>query len=141
MMKYIKVFFLSIIQFSGIIIAIVLEDLSDNKMGVARYLVFKKQEFAASYFSPVYMNLYTFILAGGAIVCVALLFKKWKSGKRMVSLLLAVLANIIGIMVIQMNLELEAYHFFLIGMFIVITFQYGWCIRSYKKLENQRRHK
>ncbi|WP_066310989.1 hypothetical protein [Bacillus sp. FJAT-29814] len=133
MMKYIIVFLLSVLQFSGIILAIILEDLYDEKMGVARYLIFKKQEFAAGYFAPAYMNVYTLILAGGAIVCFALLLIKWKSGKRMVSLLLAVLANSIGIMAIHMNLELDAYHFFLIGIFIVIAFQYGWCIRSYRK--------
>lgn len=137
-MIYIKVFFLSFLQFSGIILAIILEDLSDEKMGVARYLVFKKQEFAANYFSPACMNVYTFILAGGAVVCLALLFMIWKSGKRMVSLLVALLANIIALITIQMNLELKAYYFFLIGMFIVVVFQYGWCIWSYRKLKNQK---
>lgn len=138
MMRYIKVFFLSFLQFSGIILAIFLENLSDEKMGVARYLVFKKQEFAASYFSPTCMNVYTFILAGGAIVCFALLFMIWKRGKRMVSLIFALFANILAIIGVQMNLDLEAYHFFLIGMFIVVVFQYGWCIWSYRKLKNQK---
>jgi hypothetical protein len=138
MMRNIKVLVLSFLQFSGIILAIILEDLSDEKMGVARYLVFKKQEFAAGYFSPAYMNVYTFILAGGAIVCFALLLMVWKSGKRMVSLLFALFANIIAFIVFQINLELAAYHFYLIGMFIVVVFQYGWCIWSYKKLKKQK---
>lgn len=138
MMKYILVFILSFLQFSGIILAVVLEDLSDEKMGVARYLVFKKQEFAASYFSSALMNVYTFLLAGGAIVCFALLFMKRKSRKMMASLLIAVFANIMGFMAVQMNLELDAYHFFLIGIFIVVVFQYGWCIWTHKKFKNQK---
>ena len=124
-----KIFFLLffLLQFSGIILAIVLEDLSSEKMGVARYLTFKKQEFETGIFTPFYVHIYTFIMAAGAILCVVLLIKKRRVGMS----LFAALTNIVGLLFIQLKLELQAYHFFLLGIFIMIIVQYGWLIYFY----------
>ncbi|MEH7009357.1 hypothetical protein V7087_00825 [Neobacillus niacini] len=112
------------LQFSVIILAIVLEDLSSEKMGVARYLLFKKQEFEASFFTPILMNLYTSIFVIGTIICLSILMIKGKSRKIIISILFATIANLVGIIFIRSNWQLAAYHFFLIGIFIVIAFQY-----------------
>ncbi|CAH2715608.1 hypothetical protein BACCIP111895_02792 [Neobacillus rhizosphaerae] len=118
----------SILQFSGIILAMVLEDLSSKKMGVARYLVFKKQEFASSFFTPFLIQIYTILFVIGAIICLLLLITKGRSKGMVFSLLIGVAANIIGIIFIQFQMELQAYHFFVIGMMIVIVVQYGWLL-------------
>ena len=51
---------ISILQFSGIVLAFVLEDLSSKKMGVARYLIFKKQEFETTLFT-IFSNEYIYL--------------------------------------------------------------------------------
>lgn len=117
---------LFILQFSGIILAFVLEDLSSKKMGVARYLLYKEQVFETIYFTSSLLKVYTFIFLVGAIVCLLLLMIKGKGRKLSISLLLTAIANLIGIIFIQFKLQLDAYHFFLIGIFIVIAFQYIW---------------
>lgn len=115
----------SILQFSGIIIAIVLEDLSSKKMGVARYLSYKEHVFETVYFTPFLLKVYSFIFVIGAIVCLLLLFKK-RSREISISLLFTAIANLVGIIFIQFKFQLVAYHFFLIGIFIVIVFRYLW---------------
>lgn len=127
MIKKIIYLLVVLLQFSGIILAIVLEDLSSEKMGVARYLAFKKQVFDSTLFTPFYMNIYTFILVVGAFVCLALLIIK-RIGRYNLTLLFAALINIFGIIFIQFKIELQAYYFFIIGLFIVLAIQYVWII-------------
>ncbi|MEH7154728.1 hypothetical protein [Neobacillus drentensis] len=127
MIKRIFLFQVLLLQFSGIIFAIVLEELSSEKMGVARYLTFKKQEFELGLFTPLNVQIFTFIMAAGAIICIALLIKKG----RFMAILFAALINMVGLLFIQLKLELHAYHFFLIGLFIMIIVQYGWMIYFY----------
>jgi hypothetical protein len=123
--RNIIVFILTIIiQFSVIIGAMVLEDFSTKRMGVARYLVYKKQEFESTYFTGALMNLYTLILVIGAAVCTFLLMILWKKRKGVFSLIFAIIANLGVIILIQLSPQLQAYHFFLIGTFIVIIIQY-----------------
>lgn len=123
--KSLLVFLLTVIfQFSGIILAIVLENLSSKKMGVARYLIFKKQEFAATFFTPLLMNIYILIFTLGAVVCFVLLVIHRNRRERNISFLMAVIANSSGIIFIRIQPEMQAYHFFLIGNFIVIIVQY-----------------
>lgn len=129
-MMYLLIF---ILQFSGLILAFVLEDLSSKKMGVARYLQFKRQEFDTSFFTPVLNNIYTIFFIAGAILCIVLLIIKGKSRKIIISLLFGAIVNIIGILLIQSKLEWQASHFFLIGMFILVFFQYFWIFRSFYK--------
>jgi hypothetical protein len=122
-----------ILQFSGIILASVLEDLATKKMGVARYLVFKRAVFETSFFTPLLMHGYTLIFGIGAIVCLVLLMKKGKSVKISIALLFATIANVAGIIFIQFKLQLYSYYFFLIGIFIVLLFQYGLMIYLFFK--------
>ncbi len=128
LMKWITSFFIfsltAILQFSGVILALVLEVLSGKKMGVARYLVFKKQDFETTYFTPAFMNIYFAIFAAGAVVSIGLLIFQRKKRIGILPLLFAVMASVIGIIFIQLNPPLQAYHFFLIGIFIVVVFQY-----------------
>jgi hypothetical protein len=122
---------ITILQFSGIIAAIVLEDLSSEKMGVARYLVFKKQTFESTFLTPFLIHVYTFIFVVGAVICLFLMVTKGKNKKIVISLLGAAAANIIGIIFIQSKLELQAYPFFIIGIIIVIVVQYGWIMKVF----------
>lgn len=128
MMKRIRnllIFILTIIlQFSVIIAAMVLEDLSTKKMGVARYLVYKKQEFESTFFTGALLNLYTLIFAIGAVVCTFLLMILWKRRKGVFSLIFAVIANLAAIILIQIRPKFHAYHYFLIGIFFIIIIQY-----------------
>jgi hypothetical protein len=125
MIKKILFLLTIILQFSGVILASILENLSTKKMGVARYLLFKKQEFSSGYFSPRFMDMYTYIFVAGAAICILLLLLLWKRKKGIYALLFALFINIIGIQFIQMNPSLQADHFFLIGIFIVLMFQYA----------------
>jgi hypothetical protein len=125
MIKRILFLFTIILQFSGIILASILENLSTKKMGVARYLIFKKQEFSAGYFSPRFMSIYTYIFAAGAVICILLSLLLWKRKKGLITLLFALLINIVGIIFIKINPSLQAFHFFIIGIFIVLIFQYA----------------
>ncbi|MFF2448466.1 hypothetical protein ACFVSW_15320 [Neobacillus sp. NPDC058068] len=137
MIKAMKTFFfyplLTMLQFSGIILAIVLENLSAKKMGVARYLIFKKQQFESSYFTPQLTLIYTIILGIGAITCLLLLLTKRKSWRKIIMLIIAAVANIIGIIFMQFSADLEAYHFFIIGMFVVIAVQYVWIMKFFRQ--------
>lgn len=137
MIKAMKTFFLypllTLLQFSGIILAIVLENLSAKKMGVARYLIFKKQHFESTYFTPQLILIYTIVLGIGAIICLLLLLTKGKSRAKFILLLVAAAANIIEILFMQFSMELEAYHFFIIGMLIVIAVQYFWIMKFFNQ--------
>lgn len=127
--KNTKVFFvhfvLAIAQFFSILFVIVLEYLSTEKMGVARYLVYKKQVFDTTIFAPMYVNLYYFFFVAGGLICLFLLLNKDKRVGKIVSIVVAIIANIIGVIFLQSMTELNAYHFFLIGIMIVIVIEYS----------------
>jgi hypothetical protein len=125
-MKNLLIFILTlIVQFFAIILAMVLEGLSTKKMGVARYLVFKKQEFENTFFTPALMNIYSLILILGATVCIiGLLIQLRKRKKALILLFFAVIANLAGILFIHIGLQLQTYYFFLIGLFIAVLIQY-----------------
>ncbi|MDP4104105.1 MAG: hypothetical protein Q8935_04055 [Bacillota bacterium] len=124
-MKNLFIFILTlIVQFSGIILAMVLEDFSTKKMGVARYLVFKKQEFETTFFTPALMNIYGLIFILGAAVCIVFLILLQKRRTGLISLFFAVIANVAGILFIHISPQLQTYYFFLIGIFFVVLIQY-----------------
>lgn len=107
--------------------AFVLEDLKDKKMGVARYLLFKKTEFEATLFSPMLMDIYLAIFIAGALICLILLVRRLtgKAGiSQVLSLLLAVIGNGAGIYLLHYNPDLDAYYFFMIAVGIAILLQY-----------------
>jgi hypothetical protein len=125
-MKNLLIFILTlIVQLSGIILAMVLEDFSTKKMGVARYLVFKKQEFENTFFTPALMNIYSLILIFGATVCIIVfLIRLQKRRKGLISLFFAAIANLAGILFMHIGPQLQTYYFFLIGIFIAVLIQY-----------------
>ncbi|MDR7240657.1 hypothetical protein [Neobacillus drentensis] len=127
MLKKLIYFLVFLVQFSGIGLAIVLENLSSKKMGVARYLIYRKQEFEATLFTPANVHLLMYLLILGTIVCLALLLIKKGGGV----VLFAALVNIIGIIFIQFEKELQAFHFFILGILIVLVIQYVWMIYFY----------
>ncbi|WP_066251297.1 hypothetical protein [Neobacillus drentensis] len=127
MIKKITYLLVFLLQFSGIILAIVLENLSSKKMGVARYLTYKKQEFESTLFTPFIVHLLMYLLIVGTIVCLALLLLKKGGGV----VLFAALVNIIGIIFIRFEKELQAYHFFVLGILIVLVIQYVWIMYFY----------
>lgn len=108
--------------------AFVLEDLGDKKMGVARYLVFKKTELEETLFTPMLMNIYLAIFIAGALICLILLVRRLTAGKggisQVFSLLLAFIGNGAGIYLLHYNPDLEAYYFFIIAVGIAIILQY-----------------
>ena len=56
-----------ILQFLVIIAAVVLEDLSTKKMGVNRYLLFSKEEYAGLFLSPERLKVYGILFIVGII--------------------------------------------------------------------------
>jgi hypothetical protein len=124
-----KIFYLLVflVQFSGISLAIVLENLSSKKMGVARYLTYKKQELESTLFTPANVHIVMYLLLVGTIVCIALLLIK-RGGR---AILFAALVNIIGIIFLQFEKDLLAYHFFVLGILIVLVVQYVWIVYFY----------
>jgi hypothetical protein len=124
-MKSFLIFMLTlIVQFSGIILAMVLEDFSTKKMGVARYLVFKNQEFETTFFTPALMNIYSLILTLGAAICTVLMILHRKRRKGLISFFFSIIASLAGVLFIHFGPQLQAYYFFLIGIFIMVLIQY-----------------
>lgn len=118
-----------ILQFLVLIGAVILEELSDKKMGVARYLAFKKVMYAETLFTPELLKVYMVILVGGCIICLVLFIVKVRKSmeRKTRSLLLAAVYHLIGIYLLSAY-QLSAYPFFLFGIMIVIIFQYAWMI-------------
>ncbi|MBO0564622.1 hypothetical protein EXQ39_17135, partial [Clostridium botulinum] len=61
---------LSIIQIIFILPSLILENLSKKKMGVIRYLVFKKEEFSAGFFNANNLIIYKWILLFISIIII-----------------------------------------------------------------------
>lgn len=123
-----------ILQFIVIIAAVVLEDLSTKKMGVNRYLLFSKEEYAELFLSPERLKIYGILFIVGIFVCFILFIVNMKKGS---SILLAIIYQIIGL-IILFKVTLQAYPFFVLGIWIVIIFQYLWIMMSVMKDRKQR---
>ena len=123
-----------ILQFLVIIAAVVLEDLSTKKMGVNRYLLFSKEEYAELFLSPERLKIYGILFIVGIIVCFILFIVNMKKGS---SILLAIIYQIIGLIILS-KVTLQAYPFFVLGIWIVIIFQYLWIVVSVMKDRKQR---
>ena len=123
-----------ILQFIVIIAAVVLEDLSTKKMGVNRYLLFSKEEYAELFLSPERLKIYGILFIVGIFVCFILFIVNLKKGS---SILLAIIYQIIGL-IILFKVTLQAYPFFVLGIWIVIIFQYLWIMMSVMKDRKQR---
>jgi hypothetical protein len=123
-----------ILQFLVIIAAVVLEDLSTKKMGVNRYLLFSKEKYAELFLSPERLKIYGILFIVGIIVCFILFIVNMKKGS---SILLAIIYQIIGLIILT-KVTLQAYPFFVLGIWIVIIFQYLWIVMSVMKDRKQR---
>ncbi|AWI06421.1 hypothetical protein [Clostridium drakei] len=120
---------LTIMQIIVLIPAIVLEYLSDKKMGVVRYLVFKRQVYEQGIFNLRLMNIYkNLLIITFFIVIIMIIYKsiKTRSNKFIMSGLITIIINIFCVIFIisKRSVALEAYHFFIIAIFIIIILQY-----------------
>lgn len=120
---------LTIMQMIVLIPGIVLEYLSDKKMGVIRYLVFKKQVYEQGIFNSSLMNMYkSLLIATFFIVIIMIIYKsiKIKSNKFIKTGLSTIIINLLCIIFIASKkaLALEAYHFFVIAIFIIVILEY-----------------
>ncbi len=112
-----------------IIIPIVLQYLSDKKMGVNRYLVFKKMIFSNDIFTSRLVFMFKIILILGVIIGIAVLtvYSIKVINSALVKPIIKVsILNLIAInFVFSKQFENSlTYHFFLIAFFGIISLQY-----------------
>jgi hypothetical protein len=112
-----------------LIIPSVLQYLSDEKMGVKRYLVFKKMIFSKEIFTPRLMVIFKLILILGVIIGIVLLIiyciKKINSDLLKSAIKIIILNLLVIVFVFSKQFEgLLTYHFFLIAFSIIIILQY-----------------
>lgn len=138
--KVIKVL-ITIVQVFILIPPLVLQYLSDKKMGVKRYLVFKRAMYPKEIFTTSLMGVYKFMLILGIIISIILLIhysiKKVKC-TFVKSLTKIIILNLLAIFcVFSKQFEgLLTYHFFLIAIFVIIILQYTKVLLEYKKVNN-----
>lgn len=101
----------------------VLENLSSSKMGVNRYLLFKKTHYAETAFTPERIKLYIVLLVAGILVSLFLFIRK---GQKVYAGSLIVYQGT-GIVLLSLK-NLSAYPFFAFGIIIAIFLQYCWLI-------------
>lgn len=112
-----------------LIIPIVLQYLSDKKMGVKRYLIFKKMIFSKEIFTPRLMFMFKLMLILGVIIGIIILisyFIKKKNSDLVKSAIRIIILNLLAIgFVFSKQFEgVLTYHFFLIAIFVIIILQY-----------------
>ncbi|MCB2291118.1 hypothetical protein LGK97_15410 [Clostridium sp. CS001] len=121
------------LQMIILIIPTVLQYLSDKKMGVKRYLIFKKMLFSREIFTPGLIFTFKLMLILGVIIISILLIicyiKKINNNLLKPAIKVTIL-NLIAIVVIfSKQLEvLVTYHFFLIAIFIIVILQ---CVKAF----------
>ena len=108
---------------------IVLQYLSDKKMGVKRYLIFEKSIFTKEIFTTNLMYMYKLMLIFGIIIGIALLvyysIKKVNSALVKSAIKVIILNFIALVFAFSEPFEgLLTYHFFLIAIFVIIILQY-----------------
>ncbi|HDK7169183.1 TPA: hypothetical protein PTV44_003111 [Clostridium botulinum] len=118
---------LSIIQIIFILPALILENLSKKKMGVIRYLLFKKEEFSAGTFNANNLIIYKWILLLISIIIIIIFIVNMKKKlKYKMNFFIIILLNIILFLFVSYEeiFKLEAYHFFIIEIFIIMIIEY-----------------
>jgi len=128
------------LQILTLSIPIVLQYLADKKMGVKRYLVFKKMILTKEIFTPKLMFMFKFLLILGIIIGIVILisyFIKKKNGGLLKTAIKVIILNLLAICFIfsKQAEGLLAYHFFLIAIFIVIMLQYLGIWLHYKNVK------
>jgi hypothetical protein len=115
---------LSILQTGMFVAVFVLEKYAAEKMGVARYLIYKKQWFENTMFTASLRNLYLFIFILGVVICFGLLVRKAKRKEKATSFFVAIIANMIGAIILQFKVDLASYHFFVVIIMVIVAIQY-----------------
>ncbi|HDK7137463.1 TPA: hypothetical protein PTV42_000805 [Clostridium botulinum] len=118
---------LSIIQIIFILPALILENLSKKKMGVIRYLIFKKEEFSSGIFNTNNLIIYKWILLFISIIIIIILIVNMKKKlKCKINFFIIILLNIILFLLVSYEsiFNLQAYHFFIIEIFIIMIIEY-----------------
>jgi hypothetical protein len=139
--KKITKIIITIVQVLILVAPLLLQYLSDKKMGVKRYLVFKKTMFSKEIFTSNIILAFKIMLILGSIICIFLLlnyFLKKINNTSVKSLLKVTLLNMAAAFcVFSKNFEeLLAYHFFLVAIFVIIVLQYIKAVLDYKKVNN-----
>ena len=129
---------INIVQVFILIPPIVLQYLSDKKMGVKRYLVFQKEMLPKEIFTDKIMIIYKFILILGIIISIALLIHysiMRLNNPLKKSAITVIIFNLLAAFYVFSKLfdGLLAYHFFLIAIFVIISLQYIKILLDYKK--------
>ncbi|NFQ74544.1 hypothetical protein FDG42_07355, partial [Clostridium botulinum] len=118
---------LSIIQIIFILPALILENLAKKKMGVIRYLIFKKEEFSSGIFNANNLTIYKWILLFISIIIIIIFIVNMKKKlKCKINFFIIILLNIILFLLVSYEniFNLHAYHFFIIEIFIIIIIEY-----------------
>ncbi|NFH30656.1 hypothetical protein FC832_18560 [Clostridium botulinum] len=118
---------LSIIQIIFILPALILENLAKKKMGVIRYLIFKKEEFSSGIFNANNLTIYKWILLFISIIIIIIFIVNIKKKlKCKINFFIIILLNIILFLLVgyESIFNLQAYHFFIIEIFIIIIIEY-----------------
>ncbi len=131
---------LSIVQVLILIPPFLLQYLSNKKMGVMRYLVFKKKIFSEGMFSPEHIYIYKAIIILGLVLCIVLLiynFNKKIYFAFVKSLICSIVMNLIIILLAFINAfeKLLANYFFLIAFFVIIVLQYIKAFMAYENID------
>ncbi|NFM37161.1 hypothetical protein FDC05_19475, partial [Clostridium botulinum] len=106
---------LSIIQIIFILPALILENLAKKKMGVIRYLIFKKEEFSSGIFNANNLIIYKWILLFISIIIIIIFIVNMKKKlKCKINFFIIILLNIILFLLVSHEsiFNLQAYHFF-----------------------------
>lgn len=125
-MRWLVFFILPLVVIGG---TAVLENLSSSKMGVNRYLFFKKTNYAGTVFTPERIKLYTVLLVVGIIICFFLYFRKTQKGNTRRLLIYITAYQVFGVVLLSLQ-HLSAYPFFAFGIMIIIIVQYSWIVSS-----------
>ncbi|NFT73210.1 hypothetical protein FDF57_18995, partial [Clostridium botulinum] len=118
---------LSIIQIIFILPALILENLAKKKMGVIRYLIFKKEEFSSGIFNANNLIISIYILLFISIIIIIIFIVNMKKKlKCKINFFIIILLNIILFLLVSYEsiFNLQAYHFFIIEILIIIIIEY-----------------
>lgn len=121
--------FMILTQMAVLFAVATLEYLSDQKMGVMRYLLFKNAYYDETIFNSDHANVYKFILVALILISfLALLgsFIKIKIPKITMNIFSVMLLKLLVYIFISLKavIELKAYYFFMIAFLIILVIEY-----------------
>lgn len=127
MRKIMITFVFFLMQFLVLIAAFVLEYLAPKKMGVNRYLLYKKTKYSQSLLTPELVSGYEMITIIGLIIFIVFLIIQVKKRENWFPVLMAIIYQVAGLVILAKD-NLYAYPFFVLGIGIVITLQFIWIL-------------